>query len=171
MVENRKGVSLKQQRESARERDNWFLLVPFFLKDVFWSIHLESLLQSTQERSKSPPSSLLAQAQKENQDSDSVSVIIKSEEHRKSAPHYKKPQKAFFSFCLWPHPYHTHNLSTTLESFPPFPFLTLPSGSQLAEGSSQTPWDPSCTLADHDALFPFLDIGWSSLPLHSKKGC
>lgn len=126
----------------------------FFLKEAFWSIHLESLLQSTQETSKSPPSSLLPQAQKENQDSVSVNVIMRSEQYRKSAPCYKKPQKAFFSFCLWPHPYHTHNLSTTLESFPPFPFLTLPSGSQLAAGSSQHPQGPQlrpcrsrCTLS------------------------
>lgn len=51
---------------------------------------------------KSPSSSLLPQAQKENQGSVSIVVIMRSEEHRKSAPNYKKPQKAFFPFSVTP---------------------------------------------------------------------
>lgn len=104
---------------------------------------------------KSPPSSLLPQAQKENQGSVSVNAIMRSEEHGKSAPCYKKPQKTFFSFCLWPHPNHTHNLSTMLLRFLAFPFLTLPLRSQPTEGPSQTPGTPAAHLriTMHSSLF------------------
>lgn len=149
--------------------------MPFSPKDVFWSIHLESLLQTTQERSKSPPSSLLPRAQKENQDSVTVNVIMRSGEHRKSAPCYEKPQRDAFPFWLRPHPPYTPFISYITKSvlpFPPFPFLTLPGGEEASpeEAAPVSPLGtPSACWLIAPCSFLFLALGWSLLSLLSRR--
>lgn len=107
--------------------------MPFSPKDVFWSVHLESLLQSTQERSKNPSSSLLPQAQKKK----SRLFQLMEQRDQENTENLLLVIRNLFSFWLWPHPYHTHNLSAALGSFPPFSLL--PSGSAGLQPPPGTP--------------------------------